>query len=107
MQIRIPTSKWMTTNPLWDEGMRHVVIQRKDGKASLIKNVLLVPNMQCNFLSVGKLIQTCFLVLMENNCLDIFLSQKDTNPKILLVKKYNLQGMQPKLSTKMSCCNIS
>lgn len=50
----------------------HVVIQRNDGKIYVIKNVFLVPDMQCNLLSVGKLVRKGFSTLIKADYLKLF-----------------------------------
>ena len=47
-QIKLADSK-----SLMVEGIGKIVIQRKDGKASMIEEVLFVPGMKCNLMSVG------------------------------------------------------
>lgn len=42
------------------EGMENVVIHTKDGKTAIIENVFYVPNMKCNLLSVGQLLEKGF-----------------------------------------------
>lgn len=70
-------------NSIIAEGMSHIVIQRNDGKSVMIKNVLLVRDMQYNLLSVCQLVQKGFLVLKEADYLKIFYHKR-----ILILKGY-------------------
>lgn len=62
------------------EGMGIVAIRRKDGHLALIQDVLYVPSMKCNLLSVGQLVEKGFSVLMKEGCLKMF----DSNQKLML-----------------------
>ncbi|WVY95082.1 hypothetical protein V8G54_034170 [Vigna mungo] len=53
-------------NTLQVEGIGNVVIKRKNGTFVIIKNVLLVPEMKCNLLSIGQLVENGFTVIMGN-----------------------------------------
>ncbi|WVZ15014.1 hypothetical protein V8G54_012580 [Vigna mungo] len=48
------------------EGIGDVVIRRKDGSQARITNVLLVPEMTCNLLSIGQLVEKGFTTVMGN-----------------------------------------
>lgn len=39
------------------EGAGNIVTRRKNGKSALIENVLYVPDMKCNILSIGQLVE--------------------------------------------------
>lgn len=54
------------------EGIGNVAIRRRDGKLALIKNVLYVPGMKCNLLSLGQLIERGFSVEMKNQSLKMY-----------------------------------
>ncbi|KAK2358763.1 hypothetical protein QL285_095917 [Trifolium repens] len=58
------------------EGMGNVMIEMSNGKKAVIENVLLVPGMQCNLLSVGKLISKGFKIVIEDETLQLFDSKK-------------------------------
>ncbi|GAU50483.1 hypothetical protein TSUD_409690 [Trifolium subterraneum] len=62
------------------EGMGKMVITRDDGKNVIMEDVLYVPGMKSNLLSIGQLIQKGFEVKMKNNSLSLF----DTNHKLIL-----------------------
>ena len=44
----------------------------KNGKMAIIEEVLYVPKMQCNLLSVGQFIQKGYSVIMKDNTLKLF-----------------------------------
>ena len=54
------------------EGHGKVVIQRKDGTAAYIEDVLYVPNMRCNLLSHGQLLEKKYKVIMEDNAMKVY-----------------------------------
>jgi hypothetical protein len=56
--------------------MGNVMIEMSNGKKAVIENVLLVPGMQCNLLSVGKLISKGFKIVIEDETLQLFDSKK-------------------------------
>ncbi|GAU35215.1 hypothetical protein TSUD_204910 [Trifolium subterraneum] len=62
------------------EGMGKMVITRDDGKNVIMEDVLYVPAMKSNLLSIGQLIQKGFEVKMKNNSLSLF----DTKHKLIL-----------------------
>ncbi|GAU36409.1 hypothetical protein TSUD_38770 [Trifolium subterraneum] len=62
------------------EGMGKMVITRDDGKNVIMEDVLYVPGIKSNLLSIGQLIQKGFEVKMKNNSLSLF----DTNHKLIL-----------------------
>ncbi|WVZ06543.1 hypothetical protein V8G54_019889 [Vigna mungo] len=53
-------------NILKVEGIGNVVVKRKNGACVIIKNVLLVPEIKCNLLSLGQLVGNGFTVIMGN-----------------------------------------
>ncbi|GAU42845.1 hypothetical protein TSUD_387380 [Trifolium subterraneum] len=62
------------------EGIGKMVITRDDGKNVIMEDVLYVPGMKSNLLSICQLIQKGFEVKMKNNSLSLF----DTNHKLIL-----------------------
>lgn len=48
------------------EGIGNVIIKKKNGAHVTIKDVLLVPEMKCNLLSLGQLVEKGFTVTMGN-----------------------------------------
>ena len=66
------------------EGAGDVVILRKDGSKAMIANVLFVPEMKCNLLSIGQLVQKGFTVVMGNyDKVELF----DVNKNLILRSK--------------------
>jgi len=62
------------------EGMGKIAIEGKNGKIAIIEDVLYVPGMQCNLLSVGQLIKKGYSVTMKDNVLKLF----DKNQRLVL-----------------------
>ncbi|KAK2373515.1 hypothetical protein QL285_074546 [Trifolium repens] len=58
------------------EGIGNVRIQMSNGKKAVIEKVLYVPGIQCNLLSVGKLVSKGFKVVIEDETLQLFDSKK-------------------------------
>lgn len=56
--------KFTNDNTLVVEGIGDVLIMRKDEKRSVISNVLYIPGMKINLLSIGKLIEKKYKVLI-------------------------------------------
>lgn len=62
------------------KGIGTVAIKRRDGQVALIQDVLYVPGMKCNLLSLGQLVEKGFTVLMKDACLKMF----DANQKLMM-----------------------
>jgi hypothetical protein len=62
------------------KGIGDVSIKRKDGKHSLISNVLYILGMKCNLLSIGQFLEKDFKIVMEKKLLNVF----DTKGNLLL-----------------------
>ncbi|GAU33426.1 hypothetical protein TSUD_380620 [Trifolium subterraneum] len=58
------------------EGMGNVVIQRSNGKKTVIEKVLYVPGMKCNLMSVGQLLEKGFKAVFEGETLKLFDSKQ-------------------------------
>ncbi|XP_073224790.1 uncharacterized protein [Cicer arietinum] len=58
------------------EGAGNMVIKRRNGKTLMIENVLYVPRMKSNLMSIGQLIQKGFQVIMKNDALEMYDGQK-------------------------------
>lgn len=69
-KIRFANNSTVTT-----EGIGKVLIQRKDGKKAFITDVLYVPQMNNNLLSLGQLLQKGYVMKMEHGVLKVFNSQ--------------------------------
>ena len=54
--------KFLNDNTLAAEGIGDVIIIRKDGKRSVIFNVLYIPRMKRNLLNIGKLVEKNYKV---------------------------------------------
>lgn len=64
--------KFVDDTTLTTEGVGRVLIKRKDGKHSYISDVLLVPEMKSNMLSLGQLLEKGYMKTMENKALKVF-----------------------------------
>lgn len=64
--------RFVDDNTIRTEGMGIVQIQKKDGGISCIYEVLYVPIMNNNLLSLGQLLQNGYRMLLEDNALKIF-----------------------------------
>jgi len=62
------------------EGIGKVMIQRKDEQHSFINDVLYVPNMKNNLLSLRQLLEKGYSMQMEDNQMKIF----DSNKRLIL-----------------------
>ncbi|XP_050909719.1 uncharacterized protein LOC127123552 [Lathyrus oleraceus] len=68
--------KLTDSKSLMVEGMYKIVIQRKEGKTVLIEDMLFVPGMQCNMLSISQLVVKGFSVIMEGGSLKLYDKKK-------------------------------
>jgi len=57
-----------------------MVIRRSNGSSAIIEDILYVPGMKCNLLSVGQLIEKGFPITMKNEVLELF----DASNKLVL-----------------------
>lgn len=62
------------------EGIGKVFIKRRDGVQTCISDVLYVPNMKNNLLSLGQLVEKGYSLTVENNQMKIF----DVNHRLIL-----------------------
>jgi hypothetical protein len=62
------------------EGAGNVVIHKDDGQTVVVEDVLYVPAMKCNLLSLGELLQKGFTITMKHNHLLIM----DSNQHLIL-----------------------
>jgi hypothetical protein len=58
------------------EGVGVVAIKGKNGKQSLIIDVLYIPDMKCNLLSIGQLLDRDYKITIEEKMLRIMDSHK-------------------------------
>lgn len=72
--------RFVDDRTLCAEGVGNIVIRRRNDNSALIENVLYVPEMKCNLLSIGQLIEKGFSVIMKNDALENvqFLWKADT-----------------------------
>lgn len=77
--------------------MGKIVIQRKEGKTSLIEDVLFVHAMQCNLLSIGQLVKKGFSIIMEGGSLKLY-----DKKKIMVLKSTLTRNRIWKASLKVS-----
>lgn len=65
------TVKFADDSKLVSQGIGKVMIKRRDGKQSFITDVLYVPVMKSNLLSLGQLLEKGYKMIMENKMLMI------------------------------------
>ncbi|XP_019416453.1 PREDICTED: uncharacterized protein LOC109327756 [Lupinus angustifolius] len=75
--------KFADDNTLKVEGAGDVVIIRNNGSKALISDVLFVPGMKYNLLSIGQLVQKGFTAIMGNGQVEVL----DTKKRIILRSK--------------------
>src|SRR4051812_29914599 len=63
--------KFANDNTLAPEGIGDVTIMRKDGKRSVIFNVLYIPGMKSNLLSIGQLVEKNYKVSIEDKMMKV------------------------------------
>jgi len=54
------------------KGMGNIAIEGKNGKMAIIEEVLYVPGIQCNLLSVDQFIQKGYSITMKDNVFKLF-----------------------------------
>jgi len=72
--------KFANNSSVIAEGIANVMIQRKDGQHSFINDVLYVPNMKNNLLSLRQLLENGYSMHMEDSQLKMF----DSNGRLIL-----------------------
>lgn len=83
------------------EGMGNVVIKKKDGLNTTTENILLMPEMKCNLLSLGQLVEKGFTVIMGNNDqAEVF----DISKKLILRSKISNNRTFQVCMDKNLCC---
>ena len=65
------TVKFSNDNTLADEGIGYVMIMRKDGKRSVISNVLYIPGMDSNLYNIGQLVEKNYKVLIKDKMMRV------------------------------------
>jgi len=66
-KVKLAYQRTLTTKE-----MGKIAIEGKNGKISIIEDVLYVPGMPCNLLSVGQLVQKGYSGTMKDNSLKLF-----------------------------------
>ncbi|GAU38503.1 hypothetical protein TSUD_396200 [Trifolium subterraneum] len=79
-QINESKVKFGNDSTLAAEGVGDVLIMRKYGKQSLISNVLYIPGMKSNLLSIGQLIEKNYKVVIEDRLMKL----TDANGRLIL-----------------------
>lgn len=72
--------KFRDDNTLATKGVVGISIKRKNGEHSLIKDVLYIPRIKCNLLSIDQFLKRNYKIHMENRVLEIM----DANGSLIL-----------------------
>ena len=72
--------KFANDNTLAAEGVGDVLIMRKDGKRSVISNVLYIPGMKSNLLSIEQLVEKNYKVSIDDKMMRVL----DSNGRLIL-----------------------
>lgn len=68
------------------KGTCNIAIQRRNGAKAIIKDVLYVPGIKCNLLSVGQLVEKGFSVVIKDEAFKLFETQNNLVSKSLISK---------------------
>lgn len=85
--------KFADNSSLQAEDIGDIVFQMSNGGKAMIKDVLYVPGMKCNFLSVGQLFEKSFSVIMKYGVLELVDTQKNLVLKSPLLKNKTSKAM--------------
>lgn len=99
--INISTSlknkvKFENDNTLCAEGIGDVLIRRKDGKLSVISNMLYIPGMKSNLLSICQLIERNYKVLIKDRMMRVIDSRNRLILKAHIAFKIKLDMLEHK-----------
>ena len=83
------------------QGMGDVLISKKDGSNALLSDVLFVPGMKSNLVSIGQLVEKGFKLKCEEGVLELFDQQGKRMLKIPLAQN---RTFQVDLSVTESSC---
>ena len=72
--------KFANDNSLAAEGIGDVMIMRKDGKRSVVSNLLYIPSMKSNLLSIGQLVEKNYKVTIKDKMMRVV----DANGRLIL-----------------------
>jgi hypothetical protein len=90
--------KFADNNTISVEGKGKVLVQRKNGNHTFVTDVLYVPTMKHNPLSLGQLLEKGFTMTVKNNSIQVFDPQHKIILKAPLSKnrtfKVNLQASE-------------
>lgn len=64
--------KFADNSTIAAEGIGKIVIKRKNGEPAYVTDVLYVPSMKTNLLSLGQLLENGFSMTMQNNYIEVF-----------------------------------
>ncbi|RDX87990.1 hypothetical protein CR513_30469, partial [Mucuna pruriens] len=78
--------KFVDNSTVTAEGIGKVLIQKRNGLQSLIKDVLYVPQMKTNLLSLGQLLEKGYVMNMEHNMMKMYDSKRKLISKAPLSK---------------------
>ena len=87
-----------------EKGTGNIVFQMSNGGKVMIKDVLYVPGIKCNLLSVGQLVEKSFSVVMKDGVLRLFDTKNNLVLKSPLSKNRTFKTMIN--STKVQCLKI-
>jgi hypothetical protein len=73
--VKLSDHRTLTT-----EGMRKTEIEDKNGKIAVIKDMIYVPGMQCDRISVGRLVEKGYSMSLKDN----YLKLVDKNKRLVL-----------------------
>ena len=97
--------KFADNSSVTTEGIGKVMIQRKDGQHSFINDVLYVPNMKNNLLSLEHLLEKDYSMQMKDNQMKIFDSKRRLILKAFLSRNRTFKiGIQ---IAKFQCLTVS
>ena len=83
------------------EGIGVILVKKRDGQQALLQNVLYVPTMQTNLISMGQLLEKGFYMKMQNRTLEIFSA---THKKVLSVPLSSNRTFQVKIESSQAQC---
>jgi len=86
------------------EGTGNIAIEGKDGKMATIEEVLYIPGMQCNLLSVGQFIQKGYSVTMKDNVFKLFDKHQRLILKTPLAKNRSFQTNMK--AVELNCLSV-
>ena len=85
--------KLADNSSLQAEGTGNIVFQLSNGAKAMIRDVLYVPGMKCNLLSVGQLVEKGFSVVMKDGVFKLFDTQNNLVLKSPLSKNRTFKTM--------------